>query len=116
MSELTIAALSFTLHLAGFQTAPSCSPPADQETPLPPLPFYSSRLLVEKKLNVSETVFETLRDDDPLEVRSRKELWGRAPAAASPDLGPAIACALGCSMSSPSGDTVDTVVSIRLAL
>ncbi|TNN77649.1 hypothetical protein EYF80_012239 [Liparis tanakae] len=69
-----------------------------------------------QKLDVSDTVLETLRDDDPLEVRSTEELCGPAPTTAPPGRGAAITLTLGCCTSSPTWRTVDTVVSIRLAL
>lgn len=59
---------------------------------------------------------ETLRDDDPFDVRSREELSGISTAVAPLGSRPAVTLTFGCSMSSPTWRTVDTVVSIRLAL
>lgn len=76
----------------------------------------SWRLLCEKKLDASDTVLEALRDEEPFEVRSSEQLRGSAPTIDSTGPGPTVTLVLDCSVSSPAWTTVDTVVSIRLAL
>lgn len=81
---------------------PSASCPPPSQSPL----FYSSRLLVERKPDVSEVALERdVWDDGPLELQSREELL-------APAVPPTGVLTLGCSIL----DTVDMVVSIRLAL